>query len=629
MPTVYLDGTRVTLSPSQAIGKGGEADVFDLGNGRAVKLFKPPDHPDYDGQPHEQRAAQERIRTHQEKLRAFPRNLPGHVIIPEDFVTDSSGRRILGYAMRFLSGAEVLLRYADKGFRQAGIPSQSVVSIFRDLHATLTGTHRVGVVIGDFHDLNVLVMGTEAYLIDADSFQFGKFPCRVFTARFVDPLLCDPHATSPSLIRPHTVVSDWYAFTVMLMQCLLFVDPYGGVYVPKDPTKRMPHGARPLKRITVFHPEVRYPKPAVHYRVLPDVLLHYFHLLFEKDERGEFPFRLLDELRWTKCTNCGADHARNICPNCQATAPMAAQTVTTRRGKVTVTRIFRTSGRIVFATLQGGKLRYLYHENGQFRREDGHPVLTGAVNPTMRFRIQGARTLIAMRGTVLTLEAGAQPDRLSVDSFGTLPIFDANETARYWAHNGSLWSDGKAVGGFQMGSTSIGNILANQTLFWVGPTFGFGFYRAGTLSVSFVFNTNSRGINDSVSLPPIRGQLVDSTCVFTSSRCWFFVTTREGGVTKNQCHVLLKNGTLEASAEAEENDGSWLGTIRGKCATGNNLFAPTDHGIVRVKVENGQIGNPTVFQDTEPFVDSDANLFCGESGVHTITGKEVRLIQIS
>jgi H/ACA ribonucleoprotein complex subunit 3 len=594
-----------------------------------LKLFKPPDHPDLAGQPHEQHAARERIKTHQEKLRVFPKNLPAHVITPEELVTDSSGQRILGYTMQLLSGVEVLLRYADKTFRQAGIGNDSVSAIFRDLHATVAGTHTAGVVIGDFNDLNVLVKGKEAFLIDADSFSFGKFPCRVFTARFVDPLLCDPKATAPALIRSHTAVSDWYAFAVMLMQCLLFVDPYGGVYVPKDPAKRIPHGARPLKRITVFHPEVRYPKPAVHYRVLPDSLLHYFQQLFEKDERGEFPYRLLEELHWTKCANCGTEHARNSCPNCQTAAPGAVKEVTTKRGQVTVSRIFRTSGRIIFATLQGGKLRYLYHENGQFKREDERTILSGPVSPTMRFRIQKDRTLIGMNGTVLTLEPDSSTDRMSVDSYGTLPIFDANESSRYWVQNGSLWSDGKVLGGIQMGPNLIGNVLSNQTLFWVGPTFGFGFYRAGSLSVSFVFDTGGRSINDSVMLPPIRGQLVDSTCVFTGSRCWFFVTTREGGKTKNQCFVILRNGQVETTAEAEENDGSWLGTIRGKCATGEKLFAPTDHGIVRVSVDNGRIGNLTVFQDTEPFVDSATNLFLGENGLYAVTGKEVRLIRIN
>ena len=48
---VYLRGKRIKLDPTRSLGKGGEADVFDLGGGRALKLFKSPDHPDYQGLP--------------------------------------------------------------------------------------------------------------------------------------------------------------------------------------------------------------------------------------------------------------------------------------------------------------------------------------------------------------------------------------------------------------------------------------------------------------------------------------------------------------------------------------------------------------------------------------------------
>lgn len=42
---VYLNHKRLRLKSSQLIGKGGEADIYDLGKGQALKLFKQPDHP--------------------------------------------------------------------------------------------------------------------------------------------------------------------------------------------------------------------------------------------------------------------------------------------------------------------------------------------------------------------------------------------------------------------------------------------------------------------------------------------------------------------------------------------------------------------------------------------------------
>lgn len=623
MGDVYVGGAKILLDPSRAIGKGGEADVYDVGGGIALKLFKTPDHPDYQGNKHEQNTARERILIHQDKLRDFPKGLPSRVVTPKEFATDRTGRKIVGYTMSFLRGAEVLMRYSDRGFRESGVPNDTVVKIFQDLHGTVMGIHKAGVIIGDFNDLNILVANqVEANVIDADSFQFGNFLCKVFTARFVDPLKCDPKATSLMLNRPHTTESDWYAYSVMLMQCLLYVDPYGGVYNPKDIKKRIQHGARPLHRITVFNPEVKYPKPAIPYGVLPDELLDFFHRIFEKDKREEFPFKLLD-LRWTKCLSCGTEHTRRTCPKCAFAAPGAVREVTTVRGTVTATQIFQTGGVILFATHQGGKLRWLYHESELFKREDGSVVISGPLDSHMRYRVKGQSTLLAKNGRVATLTPGQETDQLAVDSFGTLPIFDNNEHSRYWISNGQLLRDGP------FGSEYIGDVLEGQTLFWVGPKFGFGFYRAGNLNVAFVFDGQSRGINDSVKMPRIAGQLIDSTCVFTNSRCWFFVTLREGGKTLNRCMVVRSDGVVEATAETEAGDCSWLGTIRGKFAAGNFLLSATDEGIVRVDIENGNIAESRKFPDTEPFVDSSSNLFADTHSVYVVCRNEIWQLRIS
>ena len=120
------------------------------------------------------------------------------------------------------------------------------------------------------------------------------------------------------------------------MQSLLFVAPYGGVYRPEDVSRRIPHGARPLHRITVFHSEVRYPKPATRYEVLPDDLLQYLHRVFEKDERGPFPAGLLDRLQFVACPRCAVEHARAACPFCSAGGGRTPRAVLMVRGEVLV-----------------------------------------------------------------------------------------------------------------------------------------------------------------------------------------------------------------------------------------------------------------------------------------------------
>jgi hypothetical protein len=502
----FVGGRRVRLDPARAIGKGGEADVYDIGGGVALKVYKAPDHPDLAGLPDEQRAARERLASRPAKLREFPRTLPPRVVAPLELASDRHARTV-GYTMRLVPGAEPLLRWGEPSFRRA-VPHAAVAPLFLDLHATVAHLHEAGVVIGDFNDLNVLVAAGAAHLIDADSFQFGAHLCDVFTERFVDPLRCAPDALR--LARPHTADSDWYAFATMLFQSLLLVHPYGGVAPGMTPS------ARALKRMTVFHADVRYPKPAISWRVLPDELLQYFHRTFERDARGMFPRSLLEPMRWTTCAACGSDHARTLCPSCVQATPAAIRDVVTVRGSVTATR----------------------------------------------------------------LRAIDRPPR-----------------PRVWERDGVLWRDG------ELGPERIGDVLAGQARFWAGDEFGLGFYRAGTLSVGFVFE---RRLNDSVRLP-IAGRLLDADCVFGAGRAWLLLALDVGGRIVRRCALVRRDGTVAGVAD----DPSWLPTVGGQCAAGPFLFAATDGGIVRVDESFATREYP----DTEPFVDAESRLTAGRDGL--------------
>ena len=624
---VYLNGKKVRLRPNQAIAKGGEADIFDLGKGQVLKLFKPPSHPDYQGFPQEQQAAQARIAEHQQKLPQFPKQLPDRIVQPQALVTDQSGRAIVGYTMPLLPNATVLLKYSDRSFRQAGISHQQVVELFQDLHQTLTQLHAAKVVVGDFNDLNVLVKDQQAYLIDADSFQFGSFLCQVFTTRFVDPLLCSYQSNRPLLVQPHNAQSDWYAFTIMLMQCLLFVDPYGGVYKPKNPADKVPHDARPAQRITVFHPAVKYPKPALPYRVLSDDLLHHFHQVFEQDWRGAFPKSLLQTLQWQTCDTCGQDHARPHCPDCGASLVgqvlgQKAQPAQVVRGTVTATRLFSTEGTIVAATLHRGKLCWLYHDRQDFRREDGGVLLQGRLDPSLEFGLWGESTLIYKAGQLVTLSPGQAPVSLAAEGFAV------GEAGRHWMCNGQLLRDGP------LGPVYVGDVLTGQTRFWVGSQFGFGFYRAGDLSVAFVFDAQRSGLNDQVAITTGIGQLLHSRCTFAGDRVWFFTITQEQGNLYHRCTIIRANGTIEATAQAHAGEESWLAqamhqqVTNGNCAAGDFLLVATDEGILRVQPHQGTIVKAKEFPDTEPFVDGSSQLFAGREGLYVVKPQEILLLAI-
>ena len=607
---VIIGKRRLTPDPTRAKGKGGEADIFDIGGGDVLKLFKPPDHPDYAGITHEQQGARFRISEHQTKLPAFPKELPARVIVLKELALDDQ-QQIVGYTMPFLTNVKPLWDYAQKSSRSGGITDTMVIKIFKDLYTTVRGLHDKNVIIGDFNDLNVLIKDTEAYLVDADSMQFGSFKSRMFTAAFVDPRLCDPSKTSLMLIKPHDAHSDWFAYLVMLMRCLLFVDPFGGVYKPSDATQRLPYDARPLRGISVFHAEVKYPRPARPLGELPDTLLQYFREVFEGKKRELPPLSLLERLQFGADDNLLTQVKPEVLPE------LLTLVVT---GSVRAQRVFETPGHIMFATHQAGSLKWLSYHNGKYTREDGRVVVETGQDPQVRFRIAGDKTIIAKGNTALVFDKNGTRNAVTVETFGMLPLIEGTEHGLLYAADGTLRKESPL--GLEY-ADSIGDLLPNQTLFWSGGALGFGFYRAGQLCRYFVFDPRRKGINDGVELPPLRGQLVDSTCIFGKDRVWFFASLRENGQTMNHCYVIDTKGILLAEAHAPADQGSWLGTIRGKCAIGDLLLAPTDDGIVQLRLHGSTIAIAKEFPDTARFVDSGSLLFPGNGGLKVVKGRSI------
>ncbi len=322
--TVYIDGARVQLQPAALLGQGGEAEVYDLGDGRVLKWWKPPDHPDYDGMPDAQAAAQKRLVEGPAKLRALPGNLPAAVVAPCGFALASKrSSTVVGYLMPKIAG-EPLHSYGEPRWRRDHpVAGADVVAALLALHDAIGSLHRAGVVIGDCNDLNVLVDGNRVHLIDVDSYQYGGFTCSMFSERFVDPRLCDAAGV---LARPHDAGSDWFAFAVMAFRSLLGVGPWGGVHQPADPTKRCPPALRALRRLTVFAQDIIYPRAARPLAILPDELVAAFRAVFERDQRA-FPRIELERLRLRTCSSCSEEHGRVRCPACQTQAHLPPVTV--------------------------------------------------------------------------------------------------------------------------------------------------------------------------------------------------------------------------------------------------------------------------------------------------------------
>ena len=329
--TVMLDGNPLQCNPADAIAEGGEAMIFDLHDGRMLKLWKTQAHTDFAHDPALQAQAALRIASYGAKLVALPANLATtapQLVVPLSLCRDQASHAIVGFAMRRVAGTLLHSLSEPRSWQQAGFNGGQRVAILRSLHAAVTAAHRAGFIIGDFNDLNVVVDGTTAQLIDVDSFGFSRWPATMFSERFVDPRLLARSAAGVALVGNHDQTSDWFAFCVMVVRVLLGTSPWGGVWAPTDPAARCTPSERLLRRISIFTTGVIYPRAAQRIGTLPNAVESHLRAVFAGTVAAGFPAPLLDLLVYATCPVCGQHHARTVC-SCGAAVPARPVSVNT------------------------------------------------------------------------------------------------------------------------------------------------------------------------------------------------------------------------------------------------------------------------------------------------------------
>lgn len=578
---LFLGSQQLQVTDAHQIGEGGEARVFAHGD-LALKVF------------HRLSALHER------KLRAFPSLLPKEVMAPRGLLTDSGGK-LVGYAMPLVRGVDVLGRLQQRRWREGNIDHQQVLSLFARLQALVAQLHAAQVVVGDLNDGNVLFAKDTLVLIDADSLQFGGMPCPVGHERYLDPRLYGVDLGAAPAFTPQT---DWYALAVMLFSSLLYVHPFGGVHT-KWPTLTR----RAEARHSVLKPDVVYPKAAAPFRVLPDAALSWFEGVFERDVREPPPPSVVG-LQFSRC-RCGLEHARGVCPACQALGPISARQAVRSSGRCTARTLFETSGRVLAAALQGG-VRYVYEEAGRVRREDGSLVSNEAAPLGARYAISGASTWWAERSGQLTKvlrEQVVERARTGVNA-GT-PVVAANANASYRIEQ--EWLVEQETG------ARVGQVLENQTQVWLGPSLGFGFYRVGALTVAFITRPGRSGLK-AVRLPQLVGRIVQTECVFDARHALFSVVLEQGGAVKG-LHWLIDDG------------GQVLGEGEHPYATGKALLngcvlCATPQGLLSLSLDGRRLVPGTLFSDAAELVDPTDELLAQPDGSLVIVTAQ-SLLQLS
>jgi hypothetical protein len=423
--------------------------------------------------------------------------------------------------------------------------------------------------------------------------QFGPFPCPVAHERFLDPKLYGVDLAAAPRFDAGT---DWYAWSVLFFQSLLSVHPFGGTQ-PKLATLLR----RAEARHSVLQSDVLLPRLAVPPKVLPDDLLHWFHAVFEKDARQEFPLSLL-QLSWTQCA-CGVEHARAVCPECRALGPLVTRQVLRSKGRCTARTAFETNGRILATAMQGG-LRYLSEENGVLRREDGTVIATSLSGPHLRVELAGRVTWLADgEGRVEKWDGDKLVERAKTGVRGAWPVLAVSTTQ-------ALRQDQAWLVEHESGSR-LGQVLEGQTWLWAGDRLALGFYRAGGLTVPFLIRAGKAGLRqlDGITW---KGRIVDAHAAFDAKHAVLTVMTDDGGRDVVHRWLISEDGTVIAKS----GDGA-----RGHAAVlAGRVVISTDAGLVALKVDSGVLVEAMLFSDTQPFVSAGDELLPNTDGSLFVVG---------
>ncbi|MFQ5400455.1 MAG: hypothetical protein ACE5E7_12765 [Anaerolineae bacterium] len=558
--TIYLNQKRIKLDPTQLIQSGGEGMVFAFGN-TAVKLYHQP-------QPHHEARLQHLLDT------GLARQLPPNVLAPCALIRNGR-RQVIGFQMPLLPRSALpFKKLANPLFwKQAHVPAARVVALLIEIHRTLTRLHQLGIVTGDLNDHNLFFdpaqsLGPTAgakpatFWIDADSYQFGRFPCPVAMQAFLDPAL---YGVADFNARPYfTPLTDWYAYAVLLVKSLLQAHPYSGAHSKHKALK-----TRAAAGISLMNPAVIYPSLARPLECLSDALLHHLHLIFENGKRLPFPLRLLNDYQANliTCSRCSLayDRQRPHCPGCQRPKPLLHPSPSSDQQK-RPRLLLETDGLIEKVSIRpDGRIWAVARCGDQYRllragiggKLDETPLFNG--RPGYRFVLFDHHLAVNPPGgtQLLILDiGGARPRQVAMLQTGTFrdtAVFAATprhlfRIAGSWVMRGSI-RDGLYV------EAPIATAHLAQTRFFASPHEDVlaGYHRIFAEHRFFVLD--ARGANYDVPIPaPASGEsIIDTAVVFDRRALAFILKIRSGGRFRLDAYLCTPHGEI-TSRDSEAAD---------------------------------------------------------------------------
>lgn len=261
---VKVGGHVVTVTDRQYKAAGGEAAVYVFGN-EIYKLYHEPD----------------KKMIPPQKIAELSAIQNTNVIRPLDIIYDATSGQPLGYSMKYLDGAEPLVKFFTKAFKiDNNLDPKMIAELIRQTQLIVLSVHATQCLIVDLNELNVLVKLSsvlEPYFIDVDSYQ---------TPTYRATAIMDSIRDRTVKYNQFTQLSDWFSWGVLAFWAYTNIHPFRGShpnYKPREKSKQMDDG------ISVFHKGVRVPPTTNDFKIIPPRHLAWFQAVFKDGERSAPP----------------------------------------------------------------------------------------------------------------------------------------------------------------------------------------------------------------------------------------------------------------------------------------------------------------------------------------------------
>jgi hypothetical protein len=169
-------------------------------------------------------------------------------------------------------------------------------------------------------------------------------------------------------------------------------------------------------------------------------------------------------------------------------------------------------------------------------------------------------------------------------------------------------------------ATRAGQVLAGQTHVRVGATLGFAFYRAGGLTVAFVFDPVRGPLRQIEGFPSLVGKLQGWSAVFGQNHVLVTFALERSGALTHRAVLIASNARVLASDESVLPP-SLTGRAIGP---GGSVLAATRDGLVLLRAESGDLVSARLFPEAKDFVSPDDDLLVGSGGtLYAVTDDEI------